>query len=72
MLTATQLYEDALTILDALSIAEEDFETASRLNSVIVELCILKRQSAKRSDKSELLSMLACSATGAPSFTGKV
>ena len=41
----TQLYEDALTILDALLIEEDDFATAERLNSIIVELIILKHAS---------------------------
>jgi hypothetical protein len=53
MQTATQLYEDALTILDALSIAEDDFLIASRLNACIVELAILKCQSTTKTDETK-------------------
>ena len=69
MATKYELYEQALSILDVLSIKEEDFITASRLNAVIVELCVLQRRHAARS---EWLAALARSATGAPSFVGKV
>jgi len=46
MMTTDHLYDDALTILDALLDAEDDFEKASRLNACMIELAILKHKPA--------------------------
>ena len=48
MITQSQLYDDALTILDALLDAEDDFDHAARLNSVMIELAILKHAPRQR------------------------
>ena len=41
-MSITQLYDDALTIVDALLLDEDDFHRASRLNTIMVELAVLK------------------------------
>jgi hypothetical protein len=43
-----QLYDDALTILDALFEVEDDFDHAARLNAVMVELAVLKHAPRQR------------------------